>query len=97
LLNEWKFSKKNPDNEAYVKYLDCKNTDIDFKNKILSLGWVEKKITFPMIKLTDDIFSVKKAQLFEYTFAHILDKGFESFFGFIHVLPGAWSAYRYNF
>ena len=41
-------------------------------------------------------FSIEKAQLFEYTFAHIFDKAFESMFGFIAVLPGAWSAYRWD-
>lgn len=39
---------------------------------------------------------VRLAQLFEYTYAHILDKNFESFFNFLHVLPGAWSFYRYS-
>jgi chitin synthase len=26
----------------------------------------------------------------------MLDKNFESFFNFSHVLPGAWSVYRYS-
>jgi chitin synthase len=44
----------------------------------------------------EKIFSIPRAQQFEYGMAHILDKGFETVFGFIHVLPGAWSAYRWK-
>ena len=41
-------------------------------------------------------FNIQKAQVFEYSFGHIMDKSFESFFGFIHVLPGAFSGYRWD-
>lgn len=37
---------------------------------------------------------IQRAQQLEYHFAHLVDKPFESAFSFIHVLPGAFSAYR---
>jgi chitin synthase len=37
---------------------------------------------------------IQRAQQIEYNFAHIIDKGFESIFKFIHVLPGAFSGYN---
>ncbi len=42
------------------------------------------------------MFSIQKAQIFEYDFAHIIDKPAEAITGFIHVLPGAFSGYRYE-
>lgn len=36
---------------------------------------------------------IQRAQQVEYHFAHLIDKPFEGLFGFIHVLPGAFSAY----
>ncbi|EAR90453.2 chitin synthase (macronuclear) [Tetrahymena thermophila SB210] len=39
---------------------------------------------------------LKLAQVYEYATGHIIDKNFDSFLGFLHVLPGAWSAYRYD-
>jgi chitin synthase len=41
-------------------------------------------------------FDIQKAQQFEYHFSHMLDKPFEAAFGFIHVLPGAFSGYNMN-
>lgn len=40
--------------------------------------------------------SVQRAQQFQYHFAHMLDKPFEAAFRYIHVLPGAFSAYRWK-
>jgi len=40
------------------------------------------------------IVDIQRAQQVEYHFAHLIDKPFEALFRFIHVLPGAFSAYR---
>lgn len=37
---------------------------------------------------------IQRAQQVEYHFSHLVDKPFEALFKFIHVLPGAFSAYR---
>ena len=41
------------------------------------------------MKFTD----IQRAQVLEYHYNHIVDKPFESLFGFVHV-PGSFSAYR---
>ena len=37
---------------------------------------------------------IQRTQQVEYHFAHLIDKPFEAQFDFIHVLPGAYSAYN---
>ena len=39
---------------------------------------------------------IQRTQQVEYHFAHLIDKPFEAQFVFIHVLPGAYSAYNMN-
>jgi chitin synthase len=78
----FKFDVDGSENFLYRGYLNLINIFLLILNYLI--GVLEK------------IFSIQKAQEFEYCFAHIFDKGFESFFGFIAVLPGAWSAYRWD-
>lgn len=39
------------------------------------------------------IFDIQRAQQIESHFEHLVEKPFESAFGFIHQLPGSFSAY----
>lgn len=54
-----------------------------------------KKIDM-MSKLFFQFYDLQKAQVFEYAFDHILDRNFESFFGFSHSMPSVFSAYRWD-
>jgi chitin synthase len=47
-------------------------------------------------RFCDCLLSIQRAQQFEYHYAHMLDKPFEAFFNYIHVLPGAFSGYRWK-
>lgn len=44
--------------------------------------------------VSSKLFDIQRTQQVQYHFAHLMDKSFESAFGFIHVLPGAFSAYN---
>jgi cellulose synthase/poly-beta-1,6-N-acetylglucosamine synthase-like glycosyltransferase len=49
-----------------------------------------------LTKAADMLFNLQRAQQFEYHFAHMLDKPFEACFNYVHVLPGAFSGYRWK-
>lgn len=49
-----------------------------------------------LTRFVNYLLSIQRAQQFEYHYAHMLDKPFESFFDYIHVLPGAFSGYRWK-
>ena len=47
-----------------------------------------------MTNIASKFVDIQRTQQVEYHFAHLMDKPFEASFGFIHVLPGAFSAYN---
>lgn len=49
-----------------------------------------------LTRTADYFVNIQRAQQFEYHFAHMMDKPFEAFFNYIHVLPGAFSGYRWK-
>ncbi|KAL4456936.1 hypothetical protein ABPG74_014574 [Tetrahymena malaccensis] len=60
----------------------------------------EYKRAQPQIDFLSDLFQkmfdIQKAQMYEYNMGHFIDKPFESLFGYIQVLPGAFSGYRWD-
>ena len=58
-------------------------------------GYVEEEVDC-LTRCINSFFTIQRAQQFEYHFSHMLDKPFESAFGYIHVLPGAFSGYRWK-
>jgi chitin synthase len=66
-------------------YMSLKIEDVD-KNQIGKVDWLSNIA----LKFVD----IQRTQQLEYHFSHLIDKGFEASFNFIHVLPGAFSAYN---
>lgn len=80
--------KNDPKIGGVCGYMGLKIQQIDAKEE----EQIEKLdiLTRVCLKFVD----IQRAQQIEYNFAHIIDKGFESIFKFIHVLPGAFSGYN---
>lgn len=69
-------------------YMSLKIEKVETEEEVKDqeIDWLSSIVT----KFTD----IQRTQQVEYHFAHLMDKGFEASFGFIHVLPGAFSAYN---
>lgn len=92
LLKMYRYMKKYDSGDGRVGgvcgYMSLKieKVESDEEVKDEDLDWLSSIVT----KFTD----IQRTQQVEYHFAHLMDKGFEASFGFIHVLPGAFSAYN---
>jgi hypothetical protein len=67
--------------------MSCRSDRIydDFGDRVDDIK--EEDIDVVSLTLQTSIFSVSRAQIFEYNIAHIIDKSIESCLGFIHVIP----------
>ena len=90
-----------PSPNGILKYLEA------FTTRTLRSDWLHERgcLTSSLRKARrreahnccySNFVSIEKAQEFEYIISHFIDKSFESTLGFLHVLPGAWSGYRYE-
>ena len=59
-------------------------------------GEIAVEKPFGFCGIADQRSLVTSAQIFEYKISNIMDKALESVIGFISVLPGAFSAYRWD-
>jgi cellulose synthase/poly-beta-1,6-N-acetylglucosamine synthase-like glycosyltransferase len=55
----------------------------------------ESQISFFQKIFIYQIFDIVSAQIYEYNSAVLIDKPLEALTGFIHILPGAYCAYRW--
>ena len=87
-MKMYKYMKNDDKIGGVCGYMSLKMEKLDDSEEIKDeeLDFFTSVIT----KFTD----IQRTQQVEYHFAHLMDKPFEASFGFIHVLPGAYSAYN---
>ena len=71
------------------------NDNVIMKAIPILMNYLMMAINFG-ISLIENIFSLQKAQQFEYAWDNVYTKNFQSIFRYIPVLPSAWSAYRWD-
>ena len=95
IFKMWKHLETNPKCGGACGYMNLKlqsgKDDLGYR-----FDGFDKKEVGCLTRCTQKIFSIQRAQQFEYHFAHMLDKPFEAAFRYIHVLPGAFSGYRWK-
>ena len=91
----WAHMEKNPQCGGVCGYMGLQLENPSDELGYRTDGYNEEDMSC-LTTSCDCFFTVQRAQQFEYHFAHMLDKPFEAFFGYIHVLPGAFSGYRWR-
>jgi cellulose synthase/poly-beta-1,6-N-acetylglucosamine synthase-like glycosyltransferase len=83
----YEYLKANEDVGGVCGYMDLKIEQLEEREEVKA-----SDIDF-LSRLMLSFFDVQRTQQLEYHFSHLVDKPFEALFDFIHVLPGAFSAY----
>ena len=91
----WEYMELNPKCGGVCGYMNLKMESASDDLGYRSDGF-EKEHMGCCTRTMETLLSVQRAQQFEYHFAHMMDKPFESAFKYIHVLPGAFSGYRWK-
>ena len=88
LMNMYKYMKQNPNIGGVCGYMSLKMEKIEESEE------VKDEEVDCLTNIALHLVDIQRTQQVEYHFAHLMDKPFEASFGFIHVLPGAFSAYN---
>jgi chitin synthase len=86
----YKYMKGHPNVGGVCGYMSLKMERLEQEDEVKS-----EDMDFLSTVMTQFV-DIQRTQQVEYHFAHLMDKPFEAAFGFIHVLPGAFSAYNMN-
>ena len=89
-MKMYKYMKGHPNIGGVCGYMSLKMEKLEEEDEVKS-----EQMDFISSVMTQFV-DIQRTQQVEYHFAHLMDKPFEAAFGFIHVLPGAFSAYNMN-
>ena len=89
-MNMYKYMKENPNIGGVCGYMSLKMEKVEEGEE------VKDEEVDCLTNIALHFVDIQRTQQVEYHFAHLMDKPFEASFGFIHVLPGAFSAYNMN-
>ena len=88
LVKMYKYMRNYPDIGGVCGYMSLKIEKMEEED------YLKDDEADCLTSLVSKLVDIQRTQQVEYHFAHLMDKPFEASFGFIHVLPGAFSAYN---